>query len=187
MAVSISRRRTCHHFSPLTDNSLGGHEGRYSRNPFPILPARGHCEQFWSGHGCPLFNVVPPAFPLPTTASPILQGALKDGFGKAVVAFDMPEPCKFLSLDSCQKRFLWTHKEADPVPHPVVGLVLHVGDAEKFPQALGFKSLDPLFRISKQGPSFTATEDGGDKRPVQLELACKADAVSYTHLTLPTS
>ena len=25
----------------------------------------------------------------------------------------MPEPCKFPSLDSCQKRFLWTHKEAD--------------------------------------------------------------------------
>ena len=35
----------------------------------------------------------------------------------------MPEPCKFPSLDSCQKRFLWTHEEADRAPHPVVGLV----------------------------------------------------------------
>ena len=26
------------------------------------------------------------------------------------VVCDMPEPCKFPSLDSCQKRFLWTHK-----------------------------------------------------------------------------
>ena len=31
----------------------------------------------------------------------------------AVMACDMPEPCKFPSLDSCQKTFLWTHKEVD--------------------------------------------------------------------------
>ena len=70
-------------------------------------------EQFWHGQGCPLFDVVHPAFPLPTTASPTLKGALKDGFGEAVVACDMPEPCKFPSLDSCQKTFLWTHKGVD--------------------------------------------------------------------------
>ena len=45
------------------------------------------------------FDVVHPAFPLLTTASPTLQGVLKDGFGEAVVACDMPEPCKFPSLD----------------------------------------------------------------------------------------
>ena len=33
------------------------------------------------------------------------------------MACDMPEPCKFLSFDSCWKRFLWTHKEVDLVPH----------------------------------------------------------------------
>ena len=37
---------------------------------------------------------------LPTTASPTLQGALKDGFGESVVACDMPEPCKFPSFRS---------------------------------------------------------------------------------------
>ena len=37
------------------------------------------------GGACPLFVVVHPAFPLPTTASPTLQGALKDGFGGAVM------------------------------------------------------------------------------------------------------
>ena len=47
------------------------------------------------------------------------------------MACDMPEPCKFPSLDSCQKRFLWTHKEVDLAPHPVVGLVLQIGDTEK--------------------------------------------------------
>ena len=62
------------------------------------------------------------------------QGALKNGSGEAVVACDMPEPCKFLSLDSCQKRFLWAHKEVDVALHPVVDLVLPVGGAEKFPR-----------------------------------------------------
>ena len=76
----------------------------------------------------------------------------------------MPEPCKFPSLDSCQKRFLWTHKEVDLAPHPVVGLVLQEADAGKFPQALGFESLDPFFRGSMQSPCFTAIEgDGGDE------------------------
>ena len=54
----------------------------------------------------------------------------------------MPEPYKFLSLDSCQKRFLWILKEVNLALHPVVGLVLQVGDAEKFPKALGFENLD---------------------------------------------
>ena len=59
---------------------------------------------------------------------------------------DMYEPCKFPSLDSRQKRFLWTHKGADHAAHTVIGLVLQEGDAEKFPQALGFESLDPFFQ-----------------------------------------
>ena len=64
----------------------------------------------------------------------------------------MTELCKFPSLDCCQKRFRWTHKEFDLAPYPVVGLVLHVRDAEgKFPHALGFKGLDPFFfRVSRQ-------------------------------------
>ena len=94
-------------------------------------------------------DFVHPAFPLPTTASPNVQGALKDDFGEAVVACDMPKTWKFPSLDSCQTRFMWTRKDLDLVPRPVVGLVLHVEDVQKFPQALGFKSLDPLFRVSK--------------------------------------
>ena len=86
----------------------------------------------------------------------------------------MHEPCKFSSLDSSQKRFLWTHKETDLAPHPVVGLVLQVGDVEKFPQALGFESLDPFSKVSMQSPCFKATEEDGGK----LELACKADGIA---------
>ena len=41
---------------------------------------------------------------LPTTASPTLQGALKDGFGEAVAVCDMPEPCEFPPLGNRQKE-----------------------------------------------------------------------------------
>ena len=61
----------------------------------------------------------------------------------------MPEACKFPSLDSCQRRFLWTHKEVDLAPHPVVVLVLQVGDAEKFPHALGIAVRSPLLKVSE--------------------------------------
>ena len=120
---------------------------------------RRHYKQFWHLQGCPLYDIVHPAFPLPTTASPTLQSALKNGFGDNVMACDMHKPCKFPSLDSCQRRFLWTHKEVDLALRPVVGLVLQVGDAEKFPQALGFQRLDPFLRVSKLG--LTAVEEDG--------------------------
>ena len=55
-----------------------------------------------------------------------------------LVACDIPEPRKFLSLDNSKKRFLWINKEADLALHPVIGLVLQVGDTEKFPHALEF-------------------------------------------------
>ena len=91
----------------------------------------------------------------------------------------MPEPCKFQSFNSCQKRFPWTHKEVDFAPHPVIGLVLQVGDVEKFPQALGFENLDLLFRVSMQGLCLTAIEeDGGDERLVEFEFACKAGGLA---------
>ena len=46
-------------------------------------------------------------------------------------------------------------------------------------EALGFESLDPFFKVRKQGPCFTAIEeDGGDKRLVEFELACKTNGVA---------
>ena len=50
--------------------------------------------QLLLGEGRPFFDVVHPALPLPTTALPTLQGAMKDGFGEAVVACDMADPCE---------------------------------------------------------------------------------------------
>ena len=116
---------------------------------------------------------------MPTSVSFTSKAPLKDDFAEAVALRDMPEPREFPSLDSLQKRFLWTHKGVDLAPRPVVDLVLQVGDAEKFPQALGFESLCPFFRVSKESPCFTAIEeDGGEKRLGQLELACEADGVA---------
>ena len=69
------------------------------------------------------------------------------------MACDMAEPCKFPSLDSCQKRFMWTHKGVDHASHPIVGLVLQVGDKDNFLHALGFESLDPFFFQTQQAGS----------------------------------
>ena len=74
----------------------------------------------------------------------------------------MSEPCNFPTLESCHKRLLWTRREVDLAPHPIVGLVLKVGDAEKFPQALkDLKSLEPFLRVSQQGLCLTAIEEDG--------------------------
>ena len=75
-----------------------GHEGRFSRDPLPIFSAGGPCEFVWHGQACQLFDVVHPTFPPPTTASLSLQGTLKDGFGDAVAACDMPEPCVHVTI-----------------------------------------------------------------------------------------
>ena len=85
------------------------------------------------------------------------------------MACDMPEPCKSPSVNSCQKRFLLTHEKFYHAPHPVVGVVLQVGDTD-----MHFFS-----RVSKQDPYFTVLEeDGTYKRLVELELAYEADCVA---------
>ena len=57
--------------------------------------------------------------------------------------------------------------------------MFQVSDAEKFPKALDFECLGLFFRVSKQSPGFTAIgKDGGDKRLLELELACEADGVA---------
>ena len=96
------------------------------------------------------------------------------------MACNMPDPCRFPSLDRYQKRFPWSHKEGDLAPQPVIGLVLQVGYAESFLRHLVSKARILFFsRVSKQRPCFTAIEkDGSDKRLVQLELACESDGVA---------
>ena len=126
---------------------------------FQSFYARGSREQFWHLQGCPLFGVVHPAFPLPTTASPTLQGALEDGSGEAVVACDMPEPCKFPSLDSCQKCSCGPTRKLI-FSAPSLCPLLRVGDAEKFHQALGFENMHPFFFSQQAGSKFHSQRGG---------------------------
>ena len=93
-------------FSPLTDwvvGGGGGYEGRFSRDLLPVFYTGGSLEQFWHGQGCPFFGVVHPAFLLATTAATTLQGALKGGFGEAVVACDVPELCNVQNQTNKQR------------------------------------------------------------------------------------
>ena len=76
-------------FSPLTDWITEGHDGSISRDPLPVFSAGGRCKQFRHGQEYSLFDIVHRAFPLPTTASPTLKGALKDGFGETSAVCDM--------------------------------------------------------------------------------------------------
>ena len=62
----------------------GGHDRRFGGHFPPVFSVGGHCEQFWHGQECPLFEFVHPAFPPPTTSSSTFQGALKDGCGELV-------------------------------------------------------------------------------------------------------
>ena len=130
---------------PWLTGLLGTHGGWFSRDPLSVFSAGGPCEQFWYRQGCPLWCCPCSIF---SADYGVLQGVLKHSFGEAVMVCDMPEQCKFPSLDSCQKRFPWTHKEVDLTPHPVVGLVLQVRDAEKCPHHLvskaGFLFSEPV-------------------------------------------
>ena len=118
-----------------------GHQGDFRDDSAEILFQSFLQEALVSSSGTGRDDVVHPAFPLPTTVSPTLQGDLKDGFGEAVVACDISEPSKCPSLDSCQKRFLWIHKEVDLALHPVIGRVLQVGNVEKR------RSTSPMFLL----------------------------------------
>ena len=73
----------------------------------------------------------------------------------------------------------WTHKEVDLALHPVVRLVLKEEMQRRFLRRVVSQTWILFFRVSKQGPCFTAIEeDGGDKRFVQLELAREADGAA---------
>ena len=119
--------------SPVNDCVVGGPNERFSRDPFSVFFAEGHCEQFWHMQCYPFFHIYP-TFPLPTTESPTLQAAQKNGFREVMpVCLTYPNHSSFRLFLSCQKTFLSANKEVYLALHPVFGLVLQVGDAEKFP------------------------------------------------------
>ena len=99
------------------------------------------------------------------------------------MAYEMPGPCKFPSFDSCQKRFLLTTKNLILLRTQSLALCSKWEIRRSFLMHLVSKSLDPFFRVGKQGPCFTAIEkNGGDKRLVELELARNVLSL-YPHCT----
>ena len=109
--------------SPLTDWVVGetwrtiqqrSSSSRYYRRPFWVVLA-------WVRIS---FDVVHPVCSLPTTASPTFQDSLEDGFEETVVAWGMPKPCKFPSLDSYQKGFQSIYKNTDLAPVSYTHLTL---------------------------------------------------------------
>ena len=74
-----------------------------------------------------------------------------------------PSHASFRLLTVARRGSWGSTGKFDLAPHPVVGVVLQVEDAETFPLALGFENLDPFLRVSKPGPCLRALEeDGGD-------------------------
>ena len=61
-------------FSPFTDWVVGETWWAIQWRSFPVFSAWSYRELFWHGQGRPLYDFVHPAFYLPTTASPTLQG-----------------------------------------------------------------------------------------------------------------
>ena len=148
------------------------------RDDSAVFSAGGPCELFWHGQGCSFFHGVHPAFLQQTTASPILQGALKDGVGEAVVACDMPEPCKFPSLGSARRG------SRGPTRKLILLRTQSCAQSRRYGEVSScacFRKPGSFFFyiVSKQGPGFKAIEaDKCDKRLLEFEPVCKADDVA---------
>ena len=160
---------------PWLTGSSGGYDRQFSRDPLPVFSAGGPCQHFWHERDVRslMFSIQhflcrsPHCPPSKVPRRMVLERL-------NIVVCDTPEPCKFPSLDSCQKRFLWTHKKVDL--HPVVGCVFQVGDAAEFPQAVGFESLDPFSWSQQAGTMFHSRRRGWSwQRLVLHGLARQAD------------
>ena len=88
---------------------------------------------------------------------------------------DVPEPCKFPSLDSCQKRFLWIHKEVDLAPHPVVGDNSALHNEEE-------KMAATTPRLQQQGPLLPTLQRKGREDPV-IQLRLRTGHSRFRHRT----
>ena len=61
-----------------------------------------------------------------------------------------PQHASFNLLTVARRGSCGPTREVDLAPHPVAGLVLQIENVEKFPQALGFESLDPFLSQKKK-------------------------------------
>ena len=89
-------------------------------------------------------------------ASPTFQGALKYGFGEAVVACDTTESCKLPSFDSCRKGSFVPTKKLILLRTQPIGLVLQLALCSK--RRCGEVFLGTWFR--KPGSFFQSQQAG---------------------------
>ena len=73
-------------------------EGWYSRDPLPVFSVGGHYEQFWHGQSILRCSLSSMSSTNHGVAHPLRCS--EGWFGEAVVACDMPKPCKLPSLDT---------------------------------------------------------------------------------------
>ena len=90
---------------------MGEHDRRFDKGL--VFSAGIHGEHFWHWQGCPLFDVVHPAFPCRPRRHPSCQGALKAVLEGAVMACDTPEPCKIPACQKTDKRDLFSNSASD--------------------------------------------------------------------------
>ena len=137
-----------------------GHQGVMRDDPaeilFQFLSAGSPCEQFWRGQICGLFDVVHPALPLLTMALPTLQSALKVVLDRLL--------WHAMCLNHASFHLTFARRDSSRQTRKLTLFLLHTQSLVlcckskkemQFPQALGFKSLDPLFRVHVSQPEST--------------------------------
>ena len=148
-----------------------GHDRGFSKVPLPVFSAGDRCKQFCHAQGCPLFDVVP-AFPLPTTTSPTFQGDLKMALERLSWRVTCPNRASFRLLIVARRGSCGLTRKFILLRNQLLVLCSKKEMRRSFQIS---KAWILFFRVSEQGPCFTAiVEDGGDKKRVQLELAFEA-------------
>ena len=96
---------------------------------------------------------------------------------KAVLVCDMPKCFHLLTV--ARRGSCGPSRKLILLPTQSLVLCSKQEMWKSFLQHLVLKAWILFFRVSKQGPCFTAIEkDGGDKKLVELGLACKADGIA---------
>ena len=163
-------RHSYFQFIPWPNDVVREHGRRFSRDPLPVLSAEGRCEKFWHGQGCSLFDVVHPAFPLPTKASQpskvpwrmVLESLSWRVTCPNLVNYRLLTVGRRGSCGPMKKLILSAPSRWSCAPSRGCGEVS---------SGTWFRTPGSFFvRVSKQGPYFTAIEEnGGDKGLVLLQ------------------
>ena len=133
---------------PWPIESSGGHEGRFSRGSLPVFFAGGPCEWLWQGQGCPVFDVIHPAFSSADHGVAHPLGCPEGGLWRGCRGVRHTRTMHVASF-----RLLTVSRRSCCEPQgnwfrfaPSRWFVHQVGDTEKFPHFLhshGFTNLFP--------------------------------------------